>query len=167
MHSLLRLLKSAKLLCLTKHGIKWLDHAFVCVFSIGAFHDDRLAVVATQIDTVYELGDSVPDEIRSVSCESISRATQSKVSMSSDAIILVSGKWALAARRMESCVPHQQPAMNKAAMKCLSKFPGCPCGQGVSKRDFLKSLNPTEVTKRLEEASGIDVLEKRLGCQST
>ncbi len=120
-------------------------------------------MVATQLDTVYELGHSVPDKIRSVSCASISRATQGRVSMSSDAIILMSGKWALAARRMESCLADQQSAMNEAAINCLSKFPGCPCGQGESKRDFLKSLNSTEVAKQLEEASGIDVLERRFG----
>ncbi len=136
---------------------------FSSYIHVGAFNENRLAVVVTKFDTVYDdEQEDVPGEMKTLASDSISCATEAKISIPSDAIFLVSGMWGVTARLMKSCSPAQESGIHEKAIDCLSKYPGCPSGQGESKRESLKSLTSSEVAMKLEDASGIALLETRL-----
>ncbi len=118
--------------------------------------------MVTKYDTAYADPEDISDKVKLVARESVFRATAAKLSIPSDAIFLVSGMWGLTARLMESCSPAQESGIHEKAIDCLSKYPGCPSGQGESKRESLKSLTSSEVAMKLEDASGIALLERRL-----
>ncbi len=118
--------------------------------------------MVTKFDDAYAKPEDIADKVKLIAHESISRATKDKLSIPNDAILLVSGMWGFTARLVESCSPAQESGNHEKAIDCLSKYPGCPSGQGESKRESLKSLTSSEVAMKLEDASGIALLERRL-----
>ena len=73
-------------------------------YIIGVFTDRRLLVVVTHFDVSYTnmMEDQVlsQDEVREEVYNAVKTATEGTVSVAKDDIVLVSGKWANAARKL-------------------------------------------------------------------
>ena len=122
--------------------------------TLGVFTDRRLLVVVTHFDVSYTnmMEDQVlsPDVVREQVDEAVKAATEGNVSLMKDDVVLVSGMWAFAARKLLYTHDNDPKLMHKA-------------------REYLMDfgINPSTVTsaqdlaRQLEEASGITSVEQR------
>ena len=117
-------------------------------------------------------GDDSEDEVASVDSlksrvfESVMKAAEVKFSedevikFSEDEVIPVSGKWGGYANYLR-CFPNDEETKEDAARELSRWSLNQPCGQGESGKGSLLKLSTEDIANRLEEASGIRVLEQR------
>ena len=122
--------------------------------TLGVFTDRRLLVVVTHFDASYTnmIDDQVlsQDEAREEVYKAVQTATKGNVSMTKDDVVLVSGMWAFAARKLlYTC--DDDPNLMRTAREYLMDF-GINPSTATSAQDL---------ARQLEEASGITSVEQR------
>ena len=122
--------------------------------NLGVFTDRRLLVVVTHFDVSYtqEMEDQVlsPDVVREEVYKVVKAATEGNFSLTKDDVVLVSGMWAFAARKLLYTHDDDPNLMRKVRMY-LVDFGKNP-STGTSAQDL---------ARQLEEASGITSVEQR------
>ena len=121
---------------------------------IGVFTDRRLLVVVTHFDVSYTnmMEDQVlsQDEVREEVYNAVKTATEGTVSVAKDDIVLVSGMWANAARKL------LYRCDDDSHLKCKAQNYLEDFGNNPS-----TDISTQDLARQLEEASGITSVEKR------
>ena len=122
--------------------------------TLGVFTDRRLLVVVTHFDVSYTnmMDDQVlsQDEAREEVYKAVKTATKGNISMTKDDVVLVSGMWAFAARKL-LYTHDEDPNLMRTAREYLMDF-GINPSTATSTQDL---------ARQLEEASGITSVEQR------
>lgn len=125
--------------------------------SDGGILDDnrRFIVVVAQFDKTYQYDKHwAKEDIQKMVCKEIKLQTGKDITV--DVVIPVCGKWAFEARQLK-----QNPKNAELRRHVIAGLLVCPSIAG-SEMDELFQLPPDKLAEKLEEQTGIDVLEKKI-----
>jgi len=121
----------------------------------GVFSNKRVVIAVTQFDKTFspvEDNQMNEEEAKRIVCDMIKSSTGVEPSL--DLVITVCSLWAFVARKFRHC-----PGDSKLRHYILFELGKCPRGQ----QEDPEGQEPAILADRLEENSGIHILEKRLG----
>ena len=136
---------------------------------IGVFEGNRLIIVITKFDQQSEsaeLSDTEEEITQEVAkeqtCQFV-REIYPSAKISHDDVLPVSGRWAYHARMLASSRPHHalHSRYQDNVKKCLLIAPNPIRGQGEDSHTSLDEFEDNELSTKLENVSGIAVLEER------
>lgn len=141
----------------------------------GAIIEGRLTIGITKFDATYgsssssRKGTVTEKMLRKRVIHSIQNAVG--VTVSEAIVIPLCGEWALTGSKLANCLHSEIHVEEKKirleeAVSTLQKYPhlSLPGGQGQSQREMIMGLQPNEIVRNVEKASGISRLKKRYAC---
>lgn len=128
----------------------------ICTY-VGVFVNKRVIIAVTQFDKTFspvvEHNQMTEEEAKRIVCGMIKSSTGFKASQ--DLVIPVCSMWAFVARKFRH-VPND----GRFRQYIRSELEKCPGPRGQQENP--EELGPALLADRLEEESGIDILEERL-----
>ena len=142
----------------------------ICLMNfIGVFEGNRLIIVITKFDQQSgsaDLSDTwvkiTENDVKEQTCQFVRKICPT-AKISHDDVLPVSGRWAYHARMLASTPRHHamHSKYEENVKKCLCAGPNPTRGQEEDLYTSLDEYEDHELSKKLEEASGITMLEER------